>query len=284
MAMIPTPKVGTVKRQNTMQITPGMLKHIRLGRKLVVYGKPGCGKTTLVVALLKAGKQVVYLDLDGNMEPLLQCTPDELALLTVLPLRSRPASGSAVQCLNTLAETGKFTVCEIHGEHKCPVCSKDDEAVILTYDLYRDMPLKAILVVDSYTQVHDDVINAVYAEHKLSNFDKAELPQFGAMARLDKVFTQLFLRSGFDCLVIAHAASSKPLLDKDARDSWYPVLGSANTTRTSMKSATVVAMISWNKPIVAETTLNAPYEVVLHQPLDSVKTMLPAAFVTQYFS
>ena len=86
-------------------------------------------------------------------------------------------------------------------------------------------------------------------------------------------------------MIITHAASSKGILDsKDAKDSWYPVMGSLRTTQTSMKSATVVAMTKWNKPVVCETTLQDPYEVVLHQPLETVKGKLPSDFVVQYFA
>jgi len=212
-------------------------------------------------------------------------TPDQAARLIVLPMRDTPQSGNMIKGLDKLGDRGIFEVCQEHAEHECPRCKKDNDAEWLTYNFYHDLPKGAIVVLDSYTQVHDGVINAVYKEHKLSDFDKMEIPNHGAVSRLDKVMFQFFLRSYFDCLVITHAASSKGILEgKDAKDSWYPVMGSLRTTQTSMKSATVVAMTRWDKPIVCETSLQDPYEVVLHQPLETVRGKKPADFVVQYFA
>ena len=258
---------------------------MRFGKKLLMYGKPGVGKTTLVVALLKAGHDVVYIDLDGNVEPFMMLPADLMKRLVVLPMRDTPQSSNMVKGLDKLGDKGIFEVCQEHAEHDCPRCKKDNDATWLTYNFYTDLPKDAIVVVDSYTQIHDGIINAVYKEHKLSDFDKMEIPNHGAVSRLDKVMSQFFLRSYFNCLVISHAASNKGILDgKDAKDSWYPVMGSLRTTQTSMKSATVVAMTKWDKPIVCETTIQDPYEVVLHQPLETVKGKKPADFVVQYFA
>ena len=279
------PKPAPMVQRKTVTATAGMLKFLRFGKKLILYGKPGCGKTTTVLALLKAGHTVVYIDIDGNVEPFMSLPPDQAARLIVLPMRDTPQSGNMVKGLDKLGDKGIFEVCQEHAEHECPRCKKDNDATWLTYNFYADLPKGAIVVLDSYTQVHDGVINAVYKEHKLSDFDKMEIPNHGAVSRLDKVMFQFFLRSYFDCLVITHAASSKGIMDgKDAKDSWYPVMGSLRTTQTSMKSATVVAMTKWDKPIVCETTLQDTYEVVLHQPLETVKGKKPADFVVQYFA
>lgn len=278
----PQPVVAAQRKVTTA--TPGMLKFLRFGKKLVLYGKPGCGKTTTVIALLKAGHIVVYLDLDGNVEPFMNLSEAEANRLIVLPMRDTPQSSNMVRGLDKLGETGVFEVCQLHAEHQCPRCKRDPDAEWLAYDFYNDLPPNAVVVVDSYTQIHDGIINAVYHEHKLTDFDKMEIPNHGAVSRLDKVMSQFFLRSYFDCMVISHAASTKGVLDKDTKDTWYPVMGSLRTTQTSMKSATVVAMVAYNKPIVVENTLNMPYEVVLHQPLETVRGKLPAEFVVNYFS
>lgn len=284
MAIPPKPLPAAAAPRNTVTATAGMLKFLRFGKKLVLYGKPGTGKTTTVVALLKAGHTVVYLDIDGNVEPFMNLTPAEAGRLIVLPMRDTPQSSNMVKGLDKLGDKGIFEVCQLHAEHECPRCKRDPEAEWLTYNFFTDLPPDAIVVLDSYTQVHDGIINAVYKEHKLSDFDKMEIPNHGAVSRLDKVMSQFFLRSYFNCLVISHAASNKGILDKDAKDTWYPVMGSLRTTQTSMKSATVVAMVAWNKPIIVENTLNTPYEVVLHQPLETVKGKMPADFVTSYFA
>ena len=282
-AMPPPPPLPAPRK--TVTATAGMLKFMRFGKKLVMYGKPGVGKTTLVVALLKAGHTVVYIDLDGNVEPFMMLPADLMRRLIVLPLRDTPQSSNMVKGLDKLGDKGIFEVCMKHAEHECPRCKKDNDVEWLTYNFYTDLPEDAIVVLDSYTQVHDGIINAVYKEHKLSDFDKMEIPNHGAVSRLDKVMSQFFLRSYFNCLLITHAASSKGIMDgKDAKDSWFPVLGSARTTQTSMKSATVVAMTRWDKPIVCETSLQDPYEVVLHQPLETIKGKKPADFVVQYFA
>lgn len=277
-------KPAPAAARKTTTATPGMLKFLRFGKKLVLYGKPGSGKTTTVVSLLKAGHTVVYIDMDGNVEPFMSLTPAEAGRLIVLPMRDTPQSSNMVKGLDKLGEKGILEICQLHAEHECPRCKKNSESEWLNYNFYDDLPHDAIVVVDSYTQIHDGIINAVYHEHKLTDFDKMEIPSHGAVSRLDKVMSQFFLRSYFNCLMITHAASNKGILDKDTKDTWYPVMGSLRTTQTSMKSATVVAMVAWNKPIVCENTLNTPYEVVLHQPLETVKGKMPADFVVSYFA
>ena len=283
MATPTRPLPPTPVPKKTVTATAGMLKFLRFGKKLILYGKPGVGKTSTVLALLKAGHFVVYIDIDGNVEPFMGLPPELSSKLIVLPMRDTAQSSNMVKGLDRLGNQGIFEVCQNHAEHECPRCKKNPDAEWLTYNFYTDLPKDAIVVVDSYTQIHDGVINAVYKEHKLSDFDKLELPNHGAVSRLDKVMFQFFLRSYFNCLLITHAASTKGILDKDAKDTWYPVMGSLRTTQTSMKSATVVAMVAWNKPIVAENNLQTPYEVVLHQPLETVKGKMPADFVTDYF-
>ena len=114
--------------RKTVTATAGMLKFLRFGKKLILYGKPGVGKTTTVLALLKAGHTVVYIDIDGNVEPFSRLTPDEASRLILLPIRDTPQSGNMIKGLDKLGDKGIFEVCMKHAEHECPRCKKDNDA------------------------------------------------------------------------------------------------------------------------------------------------------------
>lgn len=273
MAMLPKQKTN----KTVTPAMPGNISVLKLGKKLILYGAPAVGKTTLAASLVKAGWNVVYIDLDGNPEPFTDLTPDEQGRVTYIPLRESSHSPTRYKALVSLSDTGKLTWCAEHNVHDCPECQELLEWNSRTVDWS-----KTIAVVDSYTSVHRSCTFGTYVEHKLDDAAKLEIPHFGTVARLNNRAIDWVLNSNARCVLITHRASKLGLTEKGA-EKWYPVLGSQNQ--------------SANVPMFANALwyMKSPTNLITDKPLDGAcdaftrgsgvkySGMSPAAAIAAFF-
>lgn len=257
------PRLPTSKT-TAKAVLPGSLAALRIGKKLVLYGAPAVGKTTLTASLVEAGWNVVYVDLDGNPEPYLDLLPEQLHRVTYIPLRETSHKPTRYKALIELSDIGKISWCEEHNIHKCPACTEFVEWDSKTVDWSN-----TIFILDSYTSIHRSCTYATYVEHNLDDAAKLDIPHFGTVNRLNNRAIDWVMNSTANCVLVTHRASKLGLTEKGA-EKWYPVLGSQNQ--------------SMNVPMFVNALwyLKSPTTLVLEKPLDGAVDAFTRGGVAKY--
>lgn len=260
--------------------TPGNISGLRLGKKMVLYGAPAVGKTTCIVGLVKAGWDVVYVDTDGNPEPLLDLTPLEQARVTYIPLRNNSSRPSRHQALITLSDTGKLTWCPTHGLHLCPECATSEQ---LEWDSKGVDWSKTIFVLDSYTAVHAACTAKAYEAHKLDDEAKLEIPHFGTVTRLNVRSIDWALNSSANVVIITHRGNKRGITEKGA-DKYYPMLGSQNLSGSLPYLVNALWYVNnFASPVVATKPLDGAVEAFTRGGADAYAKLKPSDAVVAYF-
>lgn len=259
-------KLGGLKAKTRkhVQVTPNMLKFLKSGKKLVIYGPSGAGKTWLVRALLKVRK-VIYIDLDGNTEPFHDLPDDLLANLTVFPLRDNPENPTVASALAAFSRTRKLTACKAHFMHECPICDSNSDAE--WYELEGSLidVLDAVIVVDSWGVVHESATNAMYNYHALEDLVKPDLQNYGAVNRVDSLALQVMGRSNYDVLIITHEINLTSMIDRNAKPDYIPLLGSNNLSLNSLKMFNGVwALTHYTKPLLMTAAVGQAHRAITH--------------------
>ena len=265
-------------KKSTTAVLPGNLNFLRLGKKLALYGAPAVGKTTLASSLVKAGWDVVYVDLDGNPEPFMELTPEECSRVTYIPLRETSHAPTRYKALSSLSDTGKITWCAEHSTHGCPVCAETIEWDSRTVDW-----AKTIFVLDSYTSVHRSCTFGTYVEHKLEDAAKLEIPHFGTVSRLNNRALDWVLNSTANCLIVTHRASKLGLTDKGA-EKWYPVLGSQNLSMSLPMFLNALWYMKSPTTLMMDKPLDGSVEAFTRGGVAKYKTLSPPAAIAAFFA
>ena len=204
-------------------------------RSLCVYGPPVTGKTEMLVTLLKAGKKIWYLDLDGNTGPLEAQPPEVTANLRYIRITDGLVDGNVVNALSSL-RSGKMTVCTTHGVNNCPPCKKESKE-FLVFSLSMMEP-NDILCVDSFSVVHNSVLRKVIAHNGLDPTDMARMDQtfYAAVSNLTAPLWELLCKppAPVDTIILTHSKNKAPTLVKDPPPPyWVPNAGSVNFSADS---------------------------------------------------
>lgn len=120
-------------------------------RTVCIYADSGVGKTTGIMEYLaQSGKRALYLDLDGNSEPLLRAPKDVLDKMNYVKLRNSLTNMSVADFLYAIMSEPMLSVCTTHGHLNCGVCKrKQDPTVRLIMDRWRED--YDVVIVDSVT-------------------------------------------------------------------------------------------------------------------------------------
>lgn len=204
-------------------------------KSLCIYGPPVTGKTESVVALLRAGRVVWYLDLDGNTAPFLNVEPSAIKNLRYIRITDDHINGNVVDALQAL-RTGRMNICKLHGVHSCSVCRKSG-GVVASFSL-ADMSPSDVLCVDSFSVVHASVTRKVIAFNNIDTVQMQRLDQtfYAAVSNITAPLWEFLCKppAPVNTLILTHAKNKAPTLVKDPPPAYYvPNAGSVNFSADS---------------------------------------------------
>lgn len=177
-------------------------------RHILVYGAPKTGKTELVGALAK-NFNLHWFDLDGGAKTLMGPTSKAYPYLDKINYFRIPDTQTFPVALETMLKVikgGAMTVCHQHGKVACPVCKKDElpvsEINVSTFDNKKD-----ILVIDSYTQLMDSVINWIHKD-ALGKDDwgslKSTYDDWAKQGSISDRFGSTFQNAPYNVILLSH--------------------------------------------------------------------------------
>lgn len=203
--------------------------------KVLVYGEPKSGKTAIVGALAKHYK-LWWFDLENGVKTLMQesILPPEfrknISLFNIPDHREFPI---AVDVLRKLFRGGARKYCYAHGTDRCPICSKTpglkwSEEIDLSKFTDND-----ILVVDSWTQVANSVINKVtLKEYKKDDEYKPTWDDWRLQGSyLDEILSKIQV-ANINICVISHDVDVEK---SETKEKIVPAGGTRNFSRTMAK-------------------------------------------------
>lgn len=259
--------------------TPGNITNLRLGKKLVLYGAPVVGKTTCAVSLAEAGWNIVYIDIDGNPEPLIDLSEGAKSRVTYIPLRNNSSNPTRHKALINLSDTGKITWCAEHGLYECPQCSASDQ---YEWNARETDWSNTIVIADSYTGVHASCTAAAYAAHGLKDEAKLEIANFGTVSRLNTRSIDWILNSNANCVIITHRGNKRGIMEKGT-DKWYPILGSQNLSGNLPHLVNALwYMPSWSS-VTMSKPLDGAVEAFTRGGAERFAGLKPKEAITAYF-
>jgi hypothetical protein len=175
-------------------------------RHILVYGAPKTGKTELVGALAK-DYHLWWFDLDGGAKTLMGEKSAAFPYLSNINYFRIPDTQTypiAVETMLKVIKGGKAVICHQHGKVSCPICKTGpaSEINVSEFDNKKD-----ILVLDSYTQLMDSVINWIHKD-ALSKDDWANLKSsyddWAKQGSISDRFGSTFQNAPYNSIVISH--------------------------------------------------------------------------------
>lgn len=177
-------------------------------RHILVYGAPKTGKTELIGALAEH-YTLHWFDLDGGAKTLMSPASKAFKFLDKINYFRIPDTQTFPVALETMLKVirgGEQSVCHLHGKVACPTCKKDNLPAstvnVSAFDNKKD-----ILVIDSYTQLMDSVINWIHKD-ALSKDDWANLKSsyddWAKQGAISDRFGSTFQNAPYNVVVVSH--------------------------------------------------------------------------------
>ena len=171
-------------------------------KRVIIYGDPFTGKTTLAAKLAEKFK-LHWLDIEHGASSIIRNVPKEfhknIDLIQIPDTKANPIA--AETCLK-IFDGGKCVICVEHGKVNCPLCAKVTEAKFNTICL-RELTREDVFVLDSSTQLANSIMSHI-CRNKPTDY-KPEWEDYAVQGRLlDKIFSQM-QGGNYNCVIISHA-------------------------------------------------------------------------------
>jgi hypothetical protein len=177
-------------------------------RHILVYGAPKTGKTELVGALAEHFT-LWWFDLDGGAKTLMGTTSKAYKHLDNINYFRIPDTQTFPIALETMLKVikgGAISVCQEHGKVNCPACKAAGKPAT-EIDVSKFDNKKDILVIDSYTQLMDSVINWIHKD-ALGKDDwgnlKSTYDDWAKQGSISDRFGSTFQNAPYNSIVISH--------------------------------------------------------------------------------
>lgn len=177
-------------------------------RHVLVYGAAKTGKTELVGALAEH-YTLWWFDLDGGAKTLMAPASKAHKFLDKINYFRIPDTQAFPIAMETMLKVIKgsaMTVCHEHGKVNCPAC-KSSGAPVTEVELAKFDNKKDILVIDSYTQLMDSVVNWIHKD-ALAKESWGELKStyddWAKQGSISDRFGSTFQNAPFNVVCISH--------------------------------------------------------------------------------
>lgn len=200
-------------------------------KRIIVYGDPFTGKTTLVAKLAEKFK-LKWIDIEHGASSILRNVDKKYhSNIDLIQIPDSKVNPMAAETVLKIFDGAKCIICIEHGKVSCPICAKVPGPAMNEICL-RDMQKNEIVVLDSATQFSNSVMSHIARKQSVDY--KPERDDYAVQGRLlDKVFTQM--QGGhYNCVIISHAA----LIGTEKSDKitkLVPIGGTTNYSRTFAK-------------------------------------------------
>lgn len=197
-------------------------------RRILVYGPPKAGKTTLV-GQLASKFQLKWLDLEKGVEALITNVPKEyhknIEVISLPDTRDYPI---AIETTLKLITGAKAAICEQHGKILCPMCKRDNLPVVEL--CLNELTSNDILVIDSATQLTNSAMAAI-CKGKGDDYkpDWDDWAKLGVL--MDRIFSYI-QQAKYHVIVISHETLVEM---EDGKKKLVPIAGSSNFSKTFAK-------------------------------------------------
>lgn len=194
-------------------------------RHILVYGAPKTGKTELVGALA-SHFTLHWLDLDGGAKTLLRAdskAAQHLKNIKYFRIPDTQAFPIAVETCLKVIKGQAVSICHTHGKVACPECKATSDLDISKFDTKKD-----ILVIDSYTQLMDSVVNWIHREALKKedwNNIKSSFDDWAKQGAISDRFGSTFQNAPYNVVVLSHEILSEL---EDGSKKIVPVGGTRN--------------------------------------------------------
>ena len=202
-------------------------------KRMIVYGDPFTGKTTLVAKLAEKFK-LKWIDIEHGASSIIRNVPKQfhknIDLIQIPDSKVNPMAAETVLKIFK-APHMEAVICATHGKISCPLCAKVPEAKFSSICLNK-LGADEIVVLDSATQLTNSIISHITRNQK--DDYKMDFDDWGTLAKLlDIIFTQI--QGGhYNCVIISHAAMVGT--EKSEKiTKLVPIGGSSNYSRTFAK-------------------------------------------------
>lgn len=198
-------------------------------RHILVYGPPKTGKTELVGRLAQH-YTLWWFDLDGGAKTLMSPGSKASAYLDKINYFRIPDTQQfpiAVETMLKVVKGGRMSVCHKHGKVSCPGCKAENlpttEICLDEFDNKKD-----ILVIDSYTQLMDSVVNWIHKKAlAVDDWDniKSSYDDWAKQGAVSDRFGSITQNAPFNVVVISHEILSEL---EDGSKKIVPIGGTRN--------------------------------------------------------
>lgn len=168
--------------------------------RVMLFGLPGCGKSTLAAALSKTHK-LTWLCLDNDSDVLLKLPDEQLDNINFINIPDTATFPVGSQTLLQLFKHQKGSVCVAHGMYNCSICTKA-KAEFSQVDFTKFGP-QDICVVDTGSQLGRSILSHVTKDQAVDY--KPERDDWGALRKYTEFFASQFQGFRGNLIVIFHA-------------------------------------------------------------------------------
>lgn len=204
--------------------------------RVLAYGPPKSGKTSLVAQLAKAGFTCHLLDLEHGVKTLMNPALLPVEFRKNVKFYNIPdtvANPIAIATVRRLFKGGEQKMCYTHGAHACGICTKDPKAVWSAPINLATFGDKDILVVDSLTQLSESAYNYTTRNYRSKDDEyKGTFDDYRMQgAYMGEVLGRM-QASDLNILVLSHEIDVEK---DDKKEKIVPVGGTRNFSKTVAK-------------------------------------------------
>lgn len=195
-------------------------------QRIALWGPPVTGKTDGIVKLVQAGYAIDYVNLDDNVRPFLQLTPEELVRVNNIKLKDGLSKFNIADFFENIRSTAAISICKTHGHINCNLCKKGGE--FLMYNPSKSVA--DITVIDSASAYLDSAMISA----KENATEKTTFNNFGIQGLHVDVLHHFVKSVTNHVIVICHDIQLANTLKENYTDNYYPLLGTRPKSKRSM--------------------------------------------------
>lgn len=205
-------------------------------QRVLVFGPPFTGKTTLIAELTKQFN-VLYIGLENGHSVFFKLPPEQQERVEIVNLPDTRDYPIAIETLLKLVKGDKFEVCDLHGKIACPMCkshnlklaSNEAPRSFTTVEL-NALDSTWVVAIDSLTQLTNSGISHITKgkdeDYKLQHDD------WGNLGKLMDIFFSRIQQSKYNVVCVSHESETEM---EDGKIKIVPVAGSRNFSRNVAK-------------------------------------------------